>query len=250
MHGAQLSRVQIYCQCFEMNFTRGCQQKRARRRLFFYLNTTHLCTVTRTASAPVQHSLVSVYNTIAYGSAPRSHPRRYHHMSPAQERARPGETSGREENESRYAQSAALRQRTRSCTVRRRPPNPEHMKRFHRGTPIATKAIPDLKLRSKLKYTERCAGNTHPPLPATPPPSLFREAQDGAARVSEWLLPGDAGSLEAEGMEETSRVKQVQGDCAHYHTIAAHRAAQFAERCHCRRRSCLIHPHRQPRWTF
>lgn len=51
----------------------------------------------------------------------------------------------------------------------RRPPNPEQMKKFRRGAPIATKAIPDLKLRSKLKYTERyvlvglCAPHALPP---------------------------------------------------------------------------------------
>lgn len=37
---------------------------------------------------------------------------------------------------------------------------------------------------------------------------LVEEAQVQAAKVDEWLLPGEAGSLEAEGLERTWRFQQ------------------------------------------
>lgn len=52
--------------------------------------------------------------------------------------------------------------------------------------------IEDKKLKGKLRYTERLIG----------------EAQASAAAVDEWLLPSEAGGLEAEGMERTWRFKQ------------------------------------------
>lgn len=54
------------------------------------------------------------------------------------------------------------------------------------------KGIQDKKLRGKVKYTERLAS----------------DAQFLAAKADEWLLPAEAGSLEAEGMERTYRFKQ------------------------------------------
>lgn len=52
--------------------------------------------------------------------------------------------------------------------------------------------IADKKLKGRLRYTE----------------SVVREAQDQASKVASWLLPADAGSLEAEGMERTWRFQQ------------------------------------------
>lgn len=66
------------------------------------------------------------------------------------------------------------------------------MAKFRRGLPIATKKIQDKKLKGKLRYTEK----------------IVKEAQENAAKINEWLLPQEAGSLEAEGMEETWRYNQ------------------------------------------
>ena len=52
--------------------------------------------------------------------------------------------------------------------------------------------IEDKKLKGKLRYNER----------------LFADARASAAKVDEWLLPGEAGALEAEGMERTWRFSQ------------------------------------------
>lgn len=52
--------------------------------------------------------------------------------------------------------------------------------------------IEDKKLKGRLKYTE----------------GVVREAQAQAAKVNEWLLPGEAGTLEAEDMERTWRFQQ------------------------------------------
>ena len=52
--------------------------------------------------------------------------------------------------------------------------------------------IEDKKLKSKLRYTER----------------IVKQAQQHAAKVNEWLLPEEAGSLEPEGIEETWRYRQ------------------------------------------
>lgn len=62
----------------------------------------------------------------------------------------------------------------------------------YRTTPVATKGIADKKLKSKLKYNER----------------IVKQAQESAAKVNDWLLPETAGSLVAEGLEETWRYKQ------------------------------------------
>ena len=63
----------------------------------------------------------------------------------------------------------------------------------YRTTPVATKGIADKKLKSKLKYNER----------------IVKQAQESAAKVNDWLLPETAGSLVAEGLEETWRVQTV-----------------------------------------
>ncbi|GAB4820586.1 hypothetical protein N2152v2_007632 [Parachlorella kessleri] len=63
---------------------------------------------------------------------------------------------------------------------------------YRRGQPIATRKIEDKKLKGKLQYQEK----------------LVNEAQVAAAKVDEWLLPGEAGSLEAEGLERTWRFQQ------------------------------------------
>lgn len=52
--------------------------------------------------------------------------------------------------------------------------------------------LDDKKLKGRLKYTE----------------SVIRDAQLQAAKVDAWLLPEEAGSLEAEGMERTWRFQQ------------------------------------------
>ena len=62
----------------------------------------------------------------------------------------------------------------------------------YRNVPVATRGITDKKLKGKLKYSER----------------IVRQAQENAAKVNDWLLPETAGSLEAEGLEETWRYKQ------------------------------------------
>ena len=54
------------------------------------------------------------------------------------------------------------------------------------------KLISDKKQKGQTKYRER----------------LFRDAQHGAAKADQWLLPATGGMLEAEGMEETWRFKQ------------------------------------------
>lgn len=53
--------------------------------------------------------------------------------------------------------------------------------------------IEDKKLKGRLRYTE----------------GLVAEAQQAAAKVEEWLLPSEAGTLEADGpLERTWRFKQ------------------------------------------
>jgi U3 small nucleolar RNA-associated protein 7 len=51
------------------------------------------------------------------------------------------------------------------------------------GLGVNVKAVKDKKLKGRLKYSEK----------------LFKESQDKAAKISEWLLPSDSGILEAEG---------------------------------------------------
>lgn len=53
--------------------------------------------------------------------------------------------------------------------------------------------IHDKKLQGKMRHTER----------------LSSEAAVAAAKTDEWLLPAEAGTLEAEGMERTWRFSQV-----------------------------------------
>jgi len=65
--------------------------------------------------------------------------------------------------------------------------------------------IMDKKLKGKLRYSE----------------SLVRSAQAHAAKVDSWLLPGEAGALEAEGMERTWRFQQ--GDIVNEVSIGAGR---------------------------
>ena len=53
--------------------------------------------------------------------------------------------------------------------------------------------IADKKLKGRMQHTER----------------LNSEAAVAAAKTGEWLLPAEAGTLEAEGMERTWRFSQV-----------------------------------------
>lgn len=54
--------------------------------------------------------------------------------------------------------------------------------------------ITDKKLKGKMRHTER----------------LNSEAAVAAAKTDEWLLPAEAGTLEAEGMERTWRFSQAR----------------------------------------
>ncbi|KAL3140161.1 hypothetical protein ABBQ38_004438 [Trebouxia sp. C0009 RCD-2024] len=65
--------------------------------------------------------------------------------------------------------------------------------KFKRGEPIQIKQISDKKLKGKMRHTER----------------LSSEAAVAAAKTDEWLLPAEAGTLEAEGMERTWRFSQA-----------------------------------------
>lgn len=107
-------------------------------------------------------------------------------MSPADERARPGETSGRDDPApTRYIRASLNKQfvqvacntcpTTHATPVHRPPPNRAQMKKFRRGDAIATRAIPDIKLRNKLKYTERCVWCAigHPVHVHRPPPHCW-----------------------------------------------------------------------------
>ena len=96
----------------------------------------------------------------------------------------------------------ALRNLTTTHQSFRKRKNAEEKDRrakFKRGEPIATKQLPDRKLKGKLRYSEKLVG----------------EAAADAAQADEWLLPSEAGALEAEGMERTWRFSQeaiVQGE--------------------------------------
>ena len=59
---------------------------------------------------------------------------------------------------------------------------------------MATRQISDRKLKGQLRYSEKLAA----------------EAAQKAAKAEEWLLPSNAGGLEAEGLERTWRFSQVQ----------------------------------------
>mmetsp|Transcript_20412 Transcript_20412/g.44653 ORF Transcript_20412/g.44653 Transcript_20412/m.44653 type:complete len:546 (-) Transcript_20412:382-2019(-) len=63
---------------------------------------------------------------------------------------------------------------------------------FKRGPDVALKHIKDKKLKGKLRQSEK----------------LVKDAALSAAKAEKWLLPAEAGSLEAEGMERTYRFKQ------------------------------------------
>ena len=66
-------------------------------------------------------------------------------------------------------------------------------KKFSKGGAVATRHIPDKKLKGQLRYSEKLAA----------------EAAQKAAKAEEWLLPSEAGGLEAEGLERTWRFSQV-----------------------------------------
>lgn len=65
--------------------------------------------------------------------------------------------------------------------------------KFKRGEPMHVKQIADKKLKGRMQHTER----------------LNSEAAVAAAKTDEWLLPAEAGTLEAEGMERTWRFSQA-----------------------------------------
>ncbi len=70
------------------------------------------------------------------------------------------------------------------------------MAKFKRGPAVATRGIPDKKLKSKMRYSERLAD----------------EAAYTAAKADEWLLPSEPGELEVEGMERTWQIQQARHD--------------------------------------
>lgn len=67
------------------------------------------------------------------------------------------------------------------------------MAKFKRGAAVATRAISDKKLKGQLRHSEKLAA----------------EAAYKAAKAEQWLLPEEAGALEAEGLERTWRFSQV-----------------------------------------
>uniref|UniRef100_A0A7S0WQI7 BING4 C-terminal domain-containing protein n=1 Tax=Chlamydomonas leiostraca TaxID=1034604 RepID=A0A7S0WQI7_9CHLO len=69
----------------------------------------------------------------------------------------------------------------------------EKAARLLRGPGVAVKKVMDKKLKGKLRHAER----------------VYREAQAKAVKANEWLLPEDAGYLEAEGVERTWNAKQA-----------------------------------------
>ena len=62
---------------------------------------------------------------------------------------------------------------------------------------MATRQISDKKLKGQLRYSEKLAA----------------EAAQKAAKAEEWLLPSEAGLLEAEGLERSWRFSQVKCTC-------------------------------------
>lgn len=64
--------------------------------------------------------------------------------------------------------------------------------KYARGEAPHTKHMADKKLKSKLKESEK----------------LLEEAATTAARAERWLLPAEAGTLEAEGIEQTFQFQQ------------------------------------------
>ena len=59
---------------------------------------------------------------------------------------------------------------------------------------MATRQISDRKLKGQLRYSEKLAA----------------EAAQKATKAEEWLLPSEAGLLEAEGLERSWRFSQVK----------------------------------------
>ena len=86
----------------------------------------------------------------------------------------------------------AVKQAMLSHRRREKSADDKRLSKFARGDAISTKRLTDKKLKGKLRYSEK----------------LVREATASAAQADEWLLPAEAGGLEAEGMERTWRFKQ------------------------------------------
>jgi len=63
---------------------------------------------------------------------------------------------------------------------------------MQRGPGVELKKLKDKKLKGKLKHAE----------------TVYKEAQVKAIKANEWLLPSEAGFLEAEGVERTWNIKQ------------------------------------------
>jgi len=68
----------------------------------------------------------------------------------------------------------------------------QRLARLKRGPGVNVKGIQDKKLKGKLRHVEK----------------VYREAQEKAAKISEWLLPSESGALEAEGIERTYNFRQ------------------------------------------
>ena len=85
--------------------------------------------------------------------------------------------------------------------------------------------INDKKLKGKMRHTER----------------LNSEAATAAAKTDEWLLPAEAGTLEAEGMERTWRFSQVQIIHASFCTSFAPSTCQSqVKTVSCCTRQCMV----------
>lgn len=67
---------------------------------------------------------------------------------------------------------------------------------------------------------------------------LSSEAAVAAAKTDEWLLPAEAGTLEAEGMERTWRFSQVHTSCS----ISVTHSAWYAQAIHkvCALKSVIV----------
>ncbi len=73
---------------------------------------------------------------------------------------------------------------SRACRIKRTKEQKELAAKLSRGgLGVNVRALKDKKLKGKLGHAEK----------------IVREAQEKAAKVSEWLLPSEGGLLEAEG---------------------------------------------------
>lgn len=97
----------------------------------------------------------------------------------------------------------------------------EELAKFDRGPRVDLKSIKDKKVKASFHHRPaflhpRGGSAARPRGPGLPRSQgqmkyrerLYKEARHQAAKVGQWLLPAEAGVLEAEGMERTYRFKQ------------------------------------------